>query len=60
MYRYGMRLRPVGLGCQPKGFDRFDNSEKWLTGYYGYVWYSRKLSDEELEMFDMDFLEKCV
>ena len=46
MYKYGMRLRPLGIGCQPS---------RWCK-YEDVVWYKFKLTDEELEQYDMDYL----
>lgn len=55
-YKYGMRLRPIGLGCQPGRWCKFEDSDKAQTGYWTYVWYKFKLTDEELKQYDMDYL----
>lgn len=55
-YKYGMRLRPIGLGCQPSRWCKFDDADKNKTGYYTYVWYKFKLTEEELEKYEMDYL----
>lgn len=36
MYKYGMIEREFGVGCQPKGFVKFEYSDKNKTGYYSY------------------------
>lgn len=58
MYKYGMRLREFGVGCQPKGHKDFAYCDKSSTGYWSFVWYDRKLSESELENFNLDFIEK--
>lgn len=58
MYKYGMRLREFGIGCQPKQFKKFEYCNKNKTGYWSYVWYDRELTESELSNFDMDFLER--
>lgn len=55
-YTYGMRLRGFSPGCQPmKGLrDRLDDT----TGrYHDILVYERKLTDEELRAYELDFLE---
>lgn len=52
---YGMRLRGFSIGCQPKeGFvDRQDDP----TGkYYDILIYDRKLTDNELAEYELDYL----
>ena len=59
MHTYYMILRPLGIGCQPKGFvDHKDygkrtfvpeiNHEAW-----GEVTYDRELSPEEIRNYDL-------
>lgn len=55
-YKYGMRLRPIGLGCQPSRWCKYTILNKEKTGYWAYVWYKFKLTDEQLEQYDMDYL----
>ena len=59
LYWYGMRLRPVGIGCQPKDFNRFEEPE---TGsrYWNYVAYERRLSDQEMFVYSMDYLGEKI
>lgn len=55
-YIYGMRLRGFSLGCQPmNGFvDRQDDT----TGrFYDLLVYDRKLTDEEIENYELEELE---
>lgn len=56
MHKYGMRLRPLGLGCQPSRWCKYDDSNKEESGYYSFVWYERKLTDEEVKRFELDYL----
>ena len=56
LYKYGMRLREFGIGCQPNGFKNFKHCSKGLAGYWSYVWYSEKLSEKELSQYSMDYL----
>ena len=55
-YKYGMRLRPIGLGCQPSRWCKYTILNKEETGYWSFVWYKFKLTDEELKQYDMDYL----
>lgn len=55
-YKYGMRLRPVGMGCQPSRWCKYEDADKTKTGYWIFVWYNHKLSDEDLKAYDMDYL----
>lgn len=59
MFKYGMRLRGFSIGCQPKeGFyDRLDD----ISGkYHDILVYSRKLTDEEVRDYELDFLGECL
>ncbi|TFJ91535.1 LPD25 domain-containing protein [Lentibacillus salicampi] len=49
LYWYEMCNRPVSLGCQPKGFLEFDDDK----GKHGIVAYDRKLTEKELNDFEM-------
>ena len=55
LYKYGMRLRPFGIGCQPKGFyigvDVDGNSKYW-----SFVWYEKPLTKEQCEQYELDYL----
>lgn len=53
-YLYGMRLRPAGPGCQPiKGLLRIAPGG---GRYHDLLIYDRKLSDEECEQYELDFI----
>lgn len=55
MYLYGMRLRGFSLGCQPmKGI--IERRDDHTGKYYDLLVYSRKLTDEELERYELDYL----
>lgn len=60
MYKYGMRLRPYGIGCQPKGTKEWQDVDKLATGYWSYIYYDRELTAEEIYRYDLDFLYKEV
>lgn len=53
LYRYGMRERPVDIGCQPNDFDHFDESD---SRYWNVVYYDHKLSTEDADHYSMDYL----
>lgn len=55
-YWYGMRLRPCGPGCQPKGFLDWQEADKWRDGYWSYVCYSRPLSQKDMTDYDLDYV----
>lgn len=58
-YYYGMRLRPAGLGCQPKeGLQRiiWDMTPEQAAKYHDVVEYDRELTEEEREHYDMDLI----
>lgn len=49
LYWYEMRLRPVSIGTQPRGFIQVDHDK----GRHGIVAYDREISDADLEYYDM-------
>ena len=53
LYKYGMRLRGCSLGAQPRGFIKFDESDK---KYWNVLYYDRQLDDKEVEHYSLDFL----
>lgn len=54
-YKYGMRLRGFSLGCQP--MREFDHREDDTTGkYHDVIVYRRKLSENEVENYELDYL----
>lgn len=58
MYKYGMKLRPAGIGCQPKGFIDIEDVNKNETGYWSIVEYDRKLTEEETKHYSMELIEE--
>ena len=55
-YTYGMKLRGFSIGCQPKeGFIKRldDNSGK----YHDLIVYNRKLTEEEVNQYELDYIE---
>jgi len=46
---YEMKLRPIGIGCQPKGMIEFNEDR----GSWGIVAYDRELTAKELDDYDM-------
>ena len=55
VYKYGMRLRGFSIGCQPmKGLLYITDDP---TGrYHDLLIYDRKLSDKELNDYELDYL----
>ena len=53
---YGMRLRPFSIGCQPmKG--RLGLEED-MAGYHSVISYDRRLSDDEVKSYELDFIKE--
>lgn len=54
-YLYGMRLRGFAPFCQPmKGL--IDHMEDHAGNYYDILIYSRKLSEKEMQEYELDFI----
>lgn len=54
MHYYGMRLRGFSPGAQPKGVkERKDDIKR---KYWDILVYERKLTDEEVKMYELDYL----
>lgn len=53
-YIYGMRLRPAGIGCQPRDFAEL--REDLTQKYWDLVVYNRKLTEEEQFVYSMDLI----
>lgn len=51
---YGMRLRGFAIGCQPMNglFAHKDGNGK----YYDILYYVRRLTDEEVRNYELDYL----
>lgn len=54
VYKYGMRLRGFSIGCQP--MNGLLTAEDGDGEYYSYLYYERKLTDKELEDYELDFI----
>ena len=57
MYKYGMRLRGFSPGCQPKE-DLVECSDEKIGRYHDILLYSRMLSEQELNNYELDFIEE--
>ena len=57
-YAYGMRLRPCGIGCQPKGFTDVLQDES--GEYWNVLFYGRRLEAEEVSRYEMDYLGEVM
>lgn len=56
MYKYGMRLRGFAPMCQPmNGLIKAEDGDK---KYWNYLYYNRKLSDNEVRDYELDFIEE--
>ena len=59
MYKYGMRSRHFSIGCQP--MNGLDNCEDDDSGkYYNILTYTRKLDDNELYEYELDYIERTA
>lgn len=54
-YYYGMKLRPYGIGCQPKGMELMMDCDPGAR-YWSIIYGNEKLSDEQLKAYDLDYL----
>ncbi len=55
-YRYGMRLREIGIGCQPANHVFYEESNKAKTGYYGILYYASPLPEDDLIRYQLTLL----
>ena len=61
MYKYGMRLRGFGPGCQPAGVVCVDDGADYI-GRYGRLYhsiltYDHPLTDNEIKEYELDKLD---
>ena len=56
LHQYGMRLKPFGVGAQPKGYFKSQTADKCRTGYWSYVWYAEELSEEDMKKYGLEYL----
>ena len=54
-YVYGMRLRGCSPGAQPRGFIEVRDDISGL--YHDILVYPRRLTDDELRDYELDFLD---
>ena len=54
-YEYGMRLRGFSLGCQPMNGLLLATEDK-SGKYYDILSYAKKLSDADVENYELDYL----
>lgn len=58
MYKYGMRLRGFSIGTQPKaGF--YERQDDQTGKYWDILVYDRKLTDKEVQEYELDYLGEC-
>ena len=54
MFKYILRSRPAGIGCQPMdGLITIIDKDRLIDGYYAILIYSRKLTDEEIKKYEL-------
>lgn len=57
-YLYGMRLRGFSPMCQPMD-GLIKRKDDWCRGrYHDILVYDRKLTDKELEDYELDFIDE--
>jgi len=57
IYWYGMRLRGFSIGCQPMD-GLVLHQEASGKEHYDYLFYNRKLTDAEVEQYELDYFGK--
>lgn len=56
LYKYGMRLRPYGIGCQPKGVVMWNDDETVKERYWTVIYYEKPLTEAQCFSYDLDDL----
>ena len=60
-YIYGLRFRPFGIGTAPKGQNEVIAGKKiGRKRYYDFVVYDKKLSDEEVKKYELEFMGEVI
>ena len=59
MFKYGMKSRGYSIGCQPEGVKKFEDTDKWKTGYWSYIYYEEPLEDEQLDKYELEYIEEA-
>ena len=54
LYKYGMRLRGFSPMCQP--MSGLAVAEDGDSKYHNYLYYERKLTNKEVEDYELDFI----
>lgn len=55
-YFYGMRMRPFGPGCQPKGAELVVDFDGKAGKFWSIISYNRLLTDEEVRGYGLEML----
>ena len=50
MYKYTYKFRGLSIGCQPKGFIKWDHD---LGDKFETIYYNRKLTAEEIKEYEL-------
>lgn len=54
MFKYMLTQRPAGIGCQPsEGLLMIEDKDKRKDGCYAVLTYTRKLSQEEMNKYEI-------
>ena len=57
-YKYRMKSRPAGIGCQPmEGMINIKDLDKKETGYWSEITYNRKLTETEIKKYELKEIE---
>lgn len=56
-YKYGMRNRGFAPMCQP--MSGLISAQDGDREYYSYLYYERRLTDEETKEYELDYLGEC-
>jgi hypothetical protein len=56
LYKYSYRYRGFSPGCQPKGYTSVEHN----YGRFGAISYSRLLTTEELDEYELDYIGETV
>lgn len=57
LHKYGMRLRPYGIGCQPMQGLVCCADGAVVDGhrYHNFIYYTERLSKEDVSHYDFDY-----
>ncbi len=56
MHKYGMKERGYSIGCQPAGVKKYQDGNKFETGYWSIIWYEEKLTKDQEERYELEYL----